>query len=141
MIRWLDTQPTWRIILSSFLLLLLGWQAVVVLGEYPVFIFARTNGRYPSLYHPSCRWYTAHSQSPNPQRSADGVVSGLPHCPTPRLFTGQIPPSRAIGITLPHRLAGYSRHRHRSLAVHLDSVHVLAASAGSCACRLLPHPH
>jgi NitT/TauT family transport system permease protein len=38
MIRWLNTQPTWLIILTSFLLLLFSWQAVVFIGDYPLFI-------------------------------------------------------------------------------------------------------
>ncbi len=36
--RWLNKQPTWLTVLVSFLLLLLGWQLLVVWGQYDRFI-------------------------------------------------------------------------------------------------------
>ncbi len=37
-VRFLNAQPTWLIVLISFLLLIMGWHLLVVWGEYPAFI-------------------------------------------------------------------------------------------------------
>lgn len=37
-LTFLNAQPTWRIILVSMVLLLLGWQLLVLVGDYPPFI-------------------------------------------------------------------------------------------------------
>lgn len=37
-VRYLNAQPTWSIVLISFVLLLLGWQVLVSWGDYPAFI-------------------------------------------------------------------------------------------------------
>lgn len=36
--RWLNSQPTWLVVLISFVALLLGWQFLVIWGEYDRFI-------------------------------------------------------------------------------------------------------
>ena len=38
MIQYLNRQPTWLIIFISALLLLLGWQAIIIVAEFPPFI-------------------------------------------------------------------------------------------------------
>lgn len=37
-LRWLDERPAWLTVLVSFLILLLGWQLLVVWADYPPFI-------------------------------------------------------------------------------------------------------
>ncbi len=38
MIRFLNRQPSWLLIFISLILLLLSWQAVIIVAEYPAFI-------------------------------------------------------------------------------------------------------
>ncbi len=37
-LRFLDSQPTWVTILASMIILLMAWQALVIVGDYPAFI-------------------------------------------------------------------------------------------------------
>ena len=37
-LRFLNAQPTWLTILASLIVVLMAWQALVIVGDYPAFI-------------------------------------------------------------------------------------------------------
>ena len=141
MIRWLDTQPTWRIILASFLMLLLGWQLVVMIGEYPVFILPGPTAVAQALYTLLTDGTLLNHARQTLSEVLMGLFIGCLIALPLGYFTRQITPGRAVGIALSHRLTSHSRHCYCPLAVHLDTVHLLAAGISGCACRLLSHSH
>ena len=124
-LRFLNTQPTWLMVLVSFLVLLVGWHLLVVWGAYDRFILPGPADVWRQMVIVVGDGRLLKHSLITISEVLPGLAIGLLVAMPLGLSAGQITLGRTAHFALPHRFPGHSRHRHCPAVDHLGAFHLL----------------